>query len=500
VTALRICTRAERRLLKAQRAIEDASWRDLFGLAAAAIAVGALSALGGAYFLGFLFICAPLAVLAYRSSAAACVLVALTAPVVALGSLDVGFHLVPAYVFIAAGLSGVVRRAEWRTLRPTIADLLLVAFLLVAVAATVANLGRVPATTVVDASGANDRDIRWLAQTVALGAMAGLYLLMRTTTRSEERLAAPLRALLVATVFVGAYALYQIVGRELDLPFTFVNERRSLETLPSNSRYIRVNGTLSEASPLAQFSAIALCLGTAWLVAGARRPTWLNRRVALLSTAGGAAIVFATLSKSGWVACAIWVSILAAMLPGARRRARIALVGLAALLTLSLAAVSLSQSVASFSGQRGASAESYVRVGYWIAAADMARENPFGVGVGNYAFHFPIYAPLSWHYEYQPRLADAHSTYLEAVAETGIVGGALFLAFVASLMLQALRAVRGLQDAFLASTTWGVAAAFGVGATMHLTYSYFYFPFEWTLAGLLGSIPAVLAQVARTRP
>jgi O-antigen ligase len=494
VSGSAIVAMLERGLSRLQGAIERGDWRDLFALAAAAALVGIVCGLAGAYSVAFVAVCSVLGVVAYRSSPAACVLVALACPVVALGSVDVGFHMVPAYVFVAAGVLGVLRRGELRGLRPRLPDYLLVGFLAVAVAVTLANVGRVPGATVVDAAGANGRDLRWLAQATALLAMAGLYLLIRAGVRNEAQLAAVLRGILVATVFVGAYAVYQIVGRELDLPYTYVNERRADSALPENSRYIRVNGTLTEASPLAQFAAIALCLGAAWLAAGARRPPWLTRRVAAAVALGAAGLVVLTLSKSAGLACAIWVPLVIATVPRARPRREAVAVGVALVLALAVAAVAFSGPVVRLSGQRGVSGERYVREGYWVAAVGIARDHPFGVGVGNYTFYFPVYASLSTKYEYIHGVTDAHNLFLEAVAETGAIGGALYLGFCLALVLGALHAARRRRDQFLRATVWGVAGAFAIGVTMHLTYSYFYFPFEWVLAGLLAALPALLAS------
>jgi hypothetical protein len=475
-----------------QRAVERADWRALLALAASGILVGAATGLAGAYSVGFALTCLVLGPVAYRSSGAACVLVALTSPVVALGAVDVGFHLLPSYVFVAAGLLGVLRRGEVRELRIGAPDLFLAAFLFVAVVVTLANVGRIPGETVVGATGANGREVRWLAQGIALLAMAGLYVLFRVGVRSEERLAAVIRALLVATGFVGAYALYQIVGRELGFPYTFVNERRDIESLPTQTRYIRVNGTLQEASPLAQFAAVALCLGAAWLAARARRPPWLTLRAAAVVALGAGGLVVVTLSKSAGLACALWLPVLIATVPHARRRRELIVVGVGVVLILGVAAATLSGSVANLSGQRGASSERYVRVGYWVGAVGIARDHPFGVGVGNYPFHFPGYASLSTRYEFEQFVADAHNLPLEAVAETGVLGGALFLCFALSLLARALRAATRGRDRFLAATAWGLAGAYAIGLTMHLTYSYFYFPFEWVLAGLLATMPHLL--------
>jgi O-antigen ligase len=86
-------------------------------------------------------------------------------------------------------------------------------------------------------------------------------------------------------------------------------------------------------------------------------------------------------------------------------------------------------------------------------------------------------------------VADAHSTLLDALAETGFLGGALFLMFPLTLVVLGVRRSRrlaGPERALLAALT----TAYAAGTLMHLTYSYAYFPFEWVLAGCVGAMVA----------
>jgi hypothetical protein len=485
-------------------ALELGSWRALFGIASVLTAGGVVAARLGVYEAGFVALVLPLALIALNNASRACVLIALTSPVVALGAVDVGFHLLPAYPLIAAGFLGTVWRRGWRGCRPTAADVLLIGFAVLASAITVANIGLIPNSTVLNAVGANGPRLRPFAQLLALLAMACLYLLFRTGIRTRAEFGSVLRALLVAAAFVGAYLVYQVVGRRLGLPFTFVNQRRAVGTLPTNLTYIRPNSTLPEASALAQFAIIPLFLGAGW-ASSRPLPRWLPPQAPLLIGLAGATAVVATLSKIGLIATAVWLPLLLLRTARRRRRSWVFAVAVLAALVAAVGGVMAARAASqSITGTALIANERYVRTGYWIAAARMSADHPLGVGVGNFPFYYPEYAPLSLRYEYLSELADAHNLFLEAAAETGLVGGMLLLAFVVTVVVQGLlSAGRAPQNDDLPTTGTALAFAFAAGATMHLTYSYVYYPFEWVVAGLVATLPSLAVAArnqVRTRP
>jgi O-antigen ligase len=470
------------------RAFDGTSAAPIAAVAAIGVTIGVATALAHVYAAGFLVVTVPTVLVALTSARRAAVAIALTSPVVALGSIDLGFHLLPSYPLIAAGLIGVIWRREWRTLTVRGVDVVLLAFGAIATAVTMFNLGVYPGTTVVGATGANSVHLRPIAQLTALLAMIALYAVIRIGVRRRDNLWAVLRALFVATAFVAAYAAYQVIGRQLDLPYTFVNERRGASTLPVNVDYIRPNSTLTEASTLAQFAFIALFLGVAWLVC---RPTneWPARRAAMFLAVAGSLLIFASLSKAAWVAAAICLPVIVWQLTQRHSRAFAASAAagaaVAATAFLRTHALSLAPLIES---------ERYVRAGYWIAAIKTAAQHPLGVGVGNFPFYYPQYAPLSPRYEYLAQLADAHNLFLEASAETGILGAALFLTFVLALLVSGFRVAAMARDTTLRPVALALVGALAASALMHLTYSYFYFPFEWVLIGILAAIPQVASS------
>jgi O-antigen ligase len=480
--------------------LEAADCRFLALALAAACSVAIASGVVGAYEVGFFVIVAPLCVVAFRSTLAAAVLVAAASPVVALGSVDLGFHLLPSYPFIAAGSVGAVVRREFRGFNPCLGDPLLVCFIVVSAAVTLPNVGVVPNATVVGAEGANAPEIRALAQYSALAAMVVLYFLVRLGARDQAAVAAIVRAVVVSSLFVAGYALYQVIGRELGLPYTFINERRALTTLPAGAEYIRINSTLPEASPLAQFMLIPAFVGLAFLLRGGLRAAWDRARSAAVVMLSAVAVIVGTMSKAGWLALALvtppFVAVALARRPSRGARVGVAVLGLLVTLAVALAAVG---------PLRGASladtvdSERYLRVGYWIAAVDIVKERPLGVGIGNYAFYYPRYAPLSGDYEFHAQLSDAHNLFLELAVETGLLGGLLFVAFILATLGGGLRAALSSAAPGPRLLAGALTAAAAGGVLMHLTSSYSYYPFEWLLLSLVGSLAALSSQARRDK-
>ena len=66
------------------------------------------------------------------------------------------------------------------------------------------------------------------------------------------------------------------------------------------------------------------------------------------------------------------------------------------------------------------------RIAHWQAAINMARDKPFlGVGLGNYEIAYDTYRLINW----SDPLGHAHNLYLNMLAETGLIGLCVYLAF-----------------------------------------------------------------------
>ena len=79
------------------------------------------------------------------------------------------------------------------------------------------------------------------------------------------------------------------------------------------------------------------------------------------------------------------------------------------------------------------------RMAHWQAALNMANAHPWlGVGLGNYEAAYADYALINWPYA----LGHAHNTYLNLLAETGILGLVAFLGFWAAVIALTARVIR----------------------------------------------------------
>jgi O-antigen ligase len=79
------------------------------------------------------------------------------------------------------------------------------------------------------------------------------------------------------------------------------------------------------------------------------------------------------------------------------------------------------------------------RLAHWQAALRMWADRPWlGVGIGNYAVMYPVYALPHW----PEPLGHAHNYYLNIGAEAGLAGFVCYVTFWVSALWQALRATR----------------------------------------------------------
>jgi len=99
------------------------------------------------------------------------------------------------------------------------------------------------------------------------------------------------------------------------------------------------------------------------------------------------------------------------------------------------------------------------RLAHWQAAIRMWADRPwFGVGIGNYATIYPVYALSHW----PEPLGHAHNYYLNIGAEAGLVGFVCYVIFWISALWQAVRGI-------LSTSGLSRAVALGsLGAIVHL--------------------------------
>jgi O-antigen ligase/polysaccharide polymerase Wzy-like membrane protein len=119
-----------------------------------------------------------------------------------------------------------------------------------------------------------------------------------------------------------------------------------------------------------------------------------------------------------------------------------------------------------------------VRGQYWRVALDAWRRHPLaGIGSASFAVEWSQHRGSN-----QPAL-DAHSLYIETLAELGVVGAALLLAFIGSVAVGTARAVRAAPRDATVAIAAAVLAAFAVHAGLD---------WDWEMPAV-SLIPLILA-------
>jgi hypothetical protein len=126
------------------------------------------------------------------------------------------------------------------------------------------------------------------------------------------------------------------------------------------------------------------------------------------------------------------------------------------------------------------------RAQYWRATVKMIRDHPvLGVGLDAYGVAFPRYDSLNGTF----RVERAHNDYLQTLAETGVIGSLIALAFVIVLFRQGMGTAKVIHDPWRRAVTIGsLAGCFSV-----LVHSIFEFPLRTPANAMLFLLLAVLA-------
>jgi putative inorganic carbon (HCO3(-)) transporter len=251
-------------------------------------------------------------------------------------------------------------------------------------------------------------------------------------------------------------------------------------------RFMRAYGTFGQPNPYAGYLGLSLPLAfglllTNWreLWEGIRRRRW--QQTLLLAVAAtslalmGIALVMSW-SRGGWLGASAAVAF---MLLISNRWGRMLFLAIAIALALSLAAGGLGLLPPAIL-QRVTDALPYVagidlrtvevndanwalieRMAHWQAGWQMFSASPWrGVGIGNYATVYPLYALPRW----RDPLGHAHNYHLNIAAETGLIGLSAYLIFWLACFAYTLRVLSRVQG----GVARGMAVA-ALGILTHLT-------------------------------
>jgi O-antigen ligase len=264
-----------------------------------------------------------------------------------------------------------------------------------------------------------------------IGAAALLVLL--TSARTERDIVLIVAALIAGTL---ASVLIGLAGGSLGSPATSVETATSTEG--------RLQGGADDPNFLAAYIVAAVVL------AAALRPrlAGVGRAAVPVAVAVLVAGLFATQSRGGMLAALAAVLVALALFPGRR----LAVVGCALVFALGAAVyVSVQPSALDRITTAGAD-RGNGREDLWRVAGRMAADHPIaGVGLDNFRVRSREYVRQPGSLQFVDLIAErpheAHNTYLQLLAENGVIGIGLFLAVVAAAMGSALQAARRFEAA-----------------------------------------------------
>lgn len=339
--------------------------------------------------------------------------------------------------------------------------------------------------------------LKWIEFAVVFAIVTRERALSRTSLVAALLLAGSAEAL------VGVYQFLYRVGPEGFLLF---------------GRFMRASGTFEQPNPFGGYLGLTLPLAyatalTTWREAWAG---WRARRYgpaalwtlavassalmaaglvmswsrgALLGLAAGAALVIAALGRRAWIGLVIAALVLALAGGGSQNLAPAELIGR---VTETLDYVGQDLTQIEVNNDNFAVIE---RAAHWIAAWRMFERSPWlGVGVGQYAAVYPEVAVPRW----RDPLGHAHNYLLHALAETGLVGLAAYLALIGIALAASWRVARrrsGLQQALALGALGMLGHLFAHGLFDNL-----YVHEMYLLVALILSIATdTFTQGARTR-
>jgi O-antigen ligase len=304
-------------------------------------------------------------------------------------------------------------------------------------------------------------------------------------------------ALLLAGIFVGTLSVYQYLTSSFGSDFGGFAQTGYMQYVGEKEGY-RIFGPVGDPNFYAQVMVVLVPLALERLLD--ERRLLLRLAAAWALAVSGLTVVF-TYSRGGFFALAAavfaWFVIYR---PSVKSIPIFILVGIALLfvipkeyiariaaLTELISAPSVGFHTQDFS-LRGRASET-------LAGLAMIRQHPFlGVGLGNYALHYMKYSK-SIGLATSASARAAHDLYLEAAAETGLIGLAVFLLLLAAAGKDVIESWRKLKEKKryeLARMTAALAAAlvgyFSAAVFVHSAYPRYF----WLLLAMAFSMPNIV--------
>jgi len=247
-------------------------------------------------------------------------------------------------------------------------------------------------------------------------------------------------------------------------------------------RFMRAYGTFEQPNPYAGYLGLIAPLALSLALGGRKADGWSQGEWLIYGGSFGVMAVGLAMSWSrgawiGFAAAAVAVSVVRSRRAAAASAVLVAVGAIALFLgSFQLLPESLTQRFTDFLPYvrpfdvrdvkvTDANFAVVERMAHWQAGWQMWAEHPWrGVGVGNYEPIYPAYYIPPW----KEPLGHAHNTYLNAAAETGLIGLLAYLALWGAAFWQAVQAIRR-------TSGWDRAVAIGVlGVLTHLSVHNFF--------------------------
>lgn len=256
-----------------------------------------------------------------------------------------------------------------------------------------------------------------------------LYIIVANSIENETDVKWVMRALILGVLFQGALGIYQWVAGS-PLGISFLGE-------PTQLYYGRSMGTIGNPNGYGLYLAATMPIGIALLFTDISRLYKALASLALFAAILG--LVF-SLSRGGWLGFLVaLIVVLVFAIRRNRQNLKRALVGVGILLLflLSLNINFQDLIIVRLTSQQGQES-AFDRITLAQGAIAMIQDEPIlGVGANNYSLLMPEYDPYD--FAFQHRIVIVHNIYLLVASETGLIGLAAFLWFLAILIIQAKR-------------------------------------------------------------
>ncbi len=293
--------------------------------------------------------------------------------------------------------------------------------------------------------------------------------------RGRQAAVVLMQAAVLALLFIGAYTIFEILGRPLI----------DVETGG------RPGGPYGTAAYLGAACSLLLPIAIGSAIDGLDGKQW--RRAAAVAGAVGTIAALAAQTRAGWVGLIAAAAVAApAALPWLRKRWRIVGAATAALIVVAIVSPIGSRAIAAFDFSDGTARG---RIDEWQIGAAVAINHPIlGVGPEGYriAFAEGVDADYEMRYTRVTQPDRVHSGALDVGVATGLPGMALYLAMAAFLVTRSIGAASTKQP-------WLVGIAAGVAG--YLAQQFFLFPITevdpvfWLFAGVLFADSTPMAQI-----